>query len=76
MSLFQGLEIGKRALLAHQMSLNTAGHNIANVNTPGYTRQRVLIQASDPMQSMKGPVGMGVDVTNIEHVRDLFLNRR
>ncbi len=76
MSLFQGLEIGKRALLAHQLALRTAGHNVANVNTPGYTRQRVTIQPADPSQSLFGPVGMGVDVTNIEHIRDLFLNER
>ena len=76
MSLFQGFEIGKRALLANQLALNTAGHNIANVNTPGYTRQRVKIQSSDAMDSVFGPLGMGVDVTRIEHIRDLFLNDR
>ncbi|MCK4655614.1 MAG: flagellar hook-associated protein FlgK [candidate division Zixibacteria bacterium] len=76
MSLFQGLEIGKRALLAHQLSLNTTGHNIANVNTPGYTRQRVEVGAAAPVESMYGPVGMGVDVTNVKHIRDLFLNGR
>ena len=76
MSLFRGLEIGKRALLAHQMSLTTIGHNIANVNTPGYTRQRLTVQPADPLQSMFGPVGMGIDVKSIEHVRDLFLNGR
>jgi flagellar hook-associated protein 1 FlgK len=76
MSLFQGLEIGKRALLAHQLSLSTTGHNIANVNTPGYTRQRVEVGAAAPVESAYGPVGMGVDVTNVKHIRDLFLNGR
>ena len=76
MSLFQGLEIGKRALLAHQLSLNTTGHNIANVNTPGYTRQRVEVGAASPVESAYGPVGMGVDVTDVKHIRDLFLNGR
>lgn len=76
MSLFQGLEIGKRALIAHQLSLNTAGHNISNVNTPGFTRQRVQVEQADPLQTMNGPVGLGVNIMQIERVRDLFLTNR
>jgi flagellar hook-associated protein 1 FlgK len=34
-----GLEIGKRSIMTHQSSLNITGHNIANANTEGYTRQ-------------------------------------
>jgi flagellar hook-associated protein 1 FlgK len=76
MSLFQGIETGKKALLAHQLALNTAGHNIANVNTPGYTRQRVLMSPSMPFDTVRGPVGAGVDVVSIEAVRDHFLTNR
>lgn len=76
MSLFQGLEMGKRALLAHQLSLNTAGHNISNVNTPGYTRQRVVTTNAYPMDTPFGQMGVGVDVTRIEHIRDQFLTDR
>jgi flagellar hook-associated protein 1 FlgK len=71
--LFAGLEIGKRALMSHQIYLQTIGHNIANVNTPGYTRQRVRISATMPEQSINGPIGSGVQVDNIRHLRDLFL---
>jgi flagellar hook-associated protein 1 FlgK len=74
--LMAGLEIGKRALLTHQMSLQTIGHNIANVNTPGYTRQRVGITASNPEESSNGPVGSGVQVSNVRHIRDLFLGKQ
>ncbi|MFQ6009167.1 MAG: flagellar hook-associated protein FlgK, partial [Candidatus Zixiibacteriota bacterium] len=74
--LFQTLEIGKRALLAHQTSLQTIGHNIANVNTPGYSRQRVQISATLPEQSTIGSIGSGVQVTDIRHVRDLFLGEQ
>jgi len=76
MSLFQGLELGKRALMTHQLSLNTAGHNIANVNTPGYTRQRVITTPSAALESAYGPLGIGVDVSQIEHVRNQFLTNR
>ncbi len=74
--LFGGLEIGKRALATHQLWLTTIGHNIANVNTPGYTRQRVAIATSDPFEHRIGPVGTGVKAVNVNHVRDLFLNQQ
>ena len=74
--LFQGLEVGKRALLSHQVYLQTIGHNIANVNTPGYTRQRVTINATYPSQSPWGAVGTGISVEDIRHVRDLFLGEQ
>ena len=74
--LFQALEIGKRAILTHQVSLQTLGHNIANVNTPGYTRQRVDITNTFPEESSFGSVGTGVRVSNIRHIRDLFLGNQ
>lgn len=74
--LFNGLEIGKRALATHQLWMNTIGHNIANVNTPGYTRQRVAIASTLPFDHAKGPVGTGVDAIGVRHIRDLFLNQQ
>ena len=74
--LFGGLELGKRALMTNQLWLNTIGHNIANVNTPGYSRQRVLTTTSDPFNHPIGPVGTGVKAVNINHIRDLFLNQQ
>lgn len=74
--LFQALELGKRALLSHQINLQTIGHNIANVNTPGYTRQRVSNSATMPENSIVGSVGTGVQVNNIRHIRDLFLGKQ
>jgi len=71
--LFQAIEVGKRALLSHQLNLQTIGHNIANVNTPGYSRQRVRITATMPEYNALGTIGTGVTVTDIRHVRDLFL---
>ncbi len=74
--LFQGLEIGKRALMTHQMTLQTTGHNIANVDTPGYTRQRVRISATSPEASPKGSIGTGVQVDDINQIRDYFLGEQ
>lgn len=71
--LFQGLEIGKRALLAHQYSLQTIGHNIANASTPGYSRQRVTITQTKPENLTFGSIGTGVTASDVRRVRDLFL---
>ena len=71
--LFQGLEVGRRALLSHQVTLQTVGHNIANINTPGYTRQRVRINATMPEFMTYGSVGTGIAVADVRHVRDQFL---
>jgi flagellar hook-associated protein 1 len=71
--LFQGLEIGKRALLTHQYSLQTIGHNIANASTPGYSRQRVTITQTKPENLAFGSIGTGVTASDVRQVRDLFL---
>lgn len=82
-STFGGLEIGKRGLYAQQTALNTVGHNIANANTPGYTRQRVNMEAARaiPYPGMSndvnpGQTGTGVVVTDIARLRDEFLDRQ
>lgn len=74
--LLQGLEIGRRALMTHQLSLTTTGHNIANVDTPGYSRQRVMVSATLPEDNPIGIIGTGVQVDDIKHVRDLFLGQQ
>lgn len=71
--LFFGLELGKRALMAQQLALNTGGHNIANAATPGYSRQRVSLTPTLPLDTPRGSIGTGVIAQNVRHVRDLFL---
>ena len=66
--LFFGLEVGKRALLAQQLALNTSGHNIANASTPGYSRQRVDLQATYPIYYPQGVMDTGVAVKNVTQV--------
>ncbi|MFZ0611994.1 MAG: flagellar hook-associated protein FlgK [Desulfobacterales bacterium] len=70
------LDIGKSALLTHQQSLNVTGHNIANVNTPGYTRQRVNLAANSPLDSSPGQMGDGVVAVDIQRVYDRYIGGR
>jgi len=71
-----GLEIGKRALLSQQFSLNVTGHNIANVNTPGFTRQQAMLSSTNPLRSAQGNFGTGVEVVDIRRLRTQFLDEQ
>jgi flagellar hook-associated protein 1 FlgK len=80
-SFFHGLEIGKRSLFAQQSALSTTGHNIANANTKGYSRQRVDLETSRPlhypgMNNDTSPLQMGTGVTpsQISRLREEFLD--
>ena len=48
-STFAGIEIGKRSLMAHSTQIQTAGHNISNADTEGYSRQRVIVKSFEPI---------------------------
>lgn len=74
--LFSAIESGKRALLTNQAVLQTVGQNIANVNTPGYRRQRVNIGATAPETIAQGMLGTGIQVDSIRQMRDLFLGQQ
>ena len=60
-------------LLAFQRALDTTSHNIANVNTEGYSRQRVQIGTRTPEAYPTGFVGSGADVKRIERLYDDFI---
>ncbi len=82
-SSFSGIEIGKRSLLVQSQSINTAGHNISNADTEGYSRQRVNITSFSPLYrpdltraETPGQIGQGATVQNIERVKDEFLEKR
>ena len=57
------LNIGTRALQANQVALQTAGNNIANVNTVGYSRQKVILQTVPGQFTGGGYIGKGVSVS-------------
>jgi flagellar hook-associated protein 1 FlgK len=74
-NLFGLLIVARRALEAQQLAIQTAGHNIANANTPGFTRQRVELASSAPLPLPSvGSLGTGVDVQRINRLRDLLLD--
>ena len=80
-STFMGLETTLRGILAQQLALDVTGHNIANANTVGYSRQRASLVATDPYTvpgvtrpPQAGQLGTGVDVDQYERVRDAFVD--
>ena len=79
-STFAGLQLGLRALQAHQLALNVTGHNIANANTEGYSRQRVNLVPGNPYTVpafnkplTPGQIGTGVRVAEVMRMRDDFI---
>ena len=70
------LNIGTSALMANQVALQTAGNNIANVNTPGYSRQSVVLQNVAGKFTGSGYIGKGVDVETIQRNYSEFLTRK
>lgn len=80
-STFHGIETARRSLLTQRAALETTGHNVANANTEGYTRQRVNMQASIPMEAYgamrslnPGQLGTGVEVRSITRIRETYLD--
>src|SRR5512141_1593449 len=70
------LGIGASGLAAAQAGLATTGHNISNVNTPGYSRQEVVQTNRLPLFTGSGFMGQGVDVTTVRRVYSDFLAAR
>lgn len=70
------LNIGTRALQANQVALQTTGNNIANVNTPGYSRQSVVMRTVQGQFTGGGYVGKGVDIETIQRNFSAFLTRQ
>ncbi|SES84247.1 flagellar hook-associated protein 1 FlgK [Natronincola peptidivorans] len=77
-STFLGFNTVRSGLFAAQRALDITGHNIANVNTKGYTRQRLEQVQSTPMSlpGGQGMLGTGVDTLAIKQLRNEFLDFR
>lgn len=80
-STFHSIETAKRSLFTQTAALGTTGHNIANANTEGYSRQRVNMSASRPMEAYginrsvaPGQLGTGVEYGSITRIREGFLD--
>lgn len=82
-STFSSIEIGKRSLVAHNQAMTTAGHNISNASTEGYSRQRVEMEQFDAIylpglnrEETAGQIGQGVTVQSVRRLRDELLDQR
>lgn len=75
--LFGTLNTATSGLKAQQNALQTIGHNVSNINTPGYSRQRVNLQTNIAQQLPGiGQVGTGVQVGSISRMQDQFINNQ
>ncbi len=75
MPFFPSLEIGKRALLAQQLGLDTTSNNVANVNTPGYSRRRIELVETEPVKLAAGTIGTGVRAGRIVRLQHEFFDK-
>ena len=76
---FFGLDIATRSLRAQQTLVDIANQNIANANTPGYSRQEAVVKETLPypipvfrQSGAPGQLGTGVEVKEVNRSRDLF----
>lgn len=65
--------IARSGIQAHQQGLATTSHNIANINTKGYSRQEVVLESKRPVE---GVIGSGVEVGQIRRTVDTFLENQ
>jgi flagellar hook-associated protein 1 FlgK len=68
------LSVARTGLAVHQAAIEVASHNIANAETPGYSRQRATIVPGVPQQLPYGFVGTGATMANVARVRDTLLD--
>lgn len=80
-STFFGLDLAYRALLTQQTALDVTNHNVANANTPGFSRQAVEMVTTVPYtmpgmnrSAQAGQLGTGVMIGRIDRLRDSFLD--
>ena len=76
MSLIGSMQIASNALFAQQVGLQVVANNIANANTKGYIRQRMVLTPGPTQKIGKLPLGLGVKVDSIIQVVDKFVQER
>ena len=70
------LELGRQGLVAQQQGLQTTSNNIANTNTPGFSRQKAVLQTNPTAKNGNAFLGGGVDVNNVMRVHDGFVQNQ
>lgn len=76
MGVSTGFTIASSALSAFRVASQVAGHNMTNVNTEGYSRQRAHFASNQPQSLPFGSLGTGVDLKTISRIRDSYLDRQ
>lgn len=76
MGLNAALQIGSNGLAIYQVANEVTSENIANVNTPGYSRQKVILESAPPTTSNGFPLGTGVRIAAVERVYDGLLQQQ
>lgn len=74
--IFSSLNSAAHALQAHSRSVEQAGKNIANVNNPHYTRQRVVTGSLGSVQSTTGVQNSGLQALGVQQVRETYIERQ
>jgi flagellar hook-associated protein 1 FlgK len=72
--MFNMMSIGKKAVTAAEKQLEVTANNMANVDTQGYSRQRVIQEDADPINHYWANIPNGVNLVRIERMRDLYLD--
>ncbi|WP_022669823.1 flagellar hook-associated protein FlgK [Hippea alviniae] len=75
-TIFDALNIGVSGLYVSKAAVNVIGNNVANVNTPGYSRERVDILPSMPLVSYAGVFGTGAEVSQVISLRNDLIDKR
>src|SRR5687768_12477510 len=68
------LSTARMAIFAHQTAMQVTSHNIANAETPGYSRQRAQLTEATPQVMPFGNLGTGVRITDVAQIRDTLLD--
>lgn len=74
--IFGALQMSLRTLSNMQTGIQVVNENVANVNTEGYSRKRVVFTSSDVEVRTFGTLGTGADIERIESIRDAYLESR
>jgi len=73
MSILGLFSIANSALMASQAALSVTSNNVANVNTPGYSRQEIVLNIATPDTTGQGTIGTGVTVAGVNRSYDQFV---
>ena len=74
--LFSSLQMASTSMNASTFGIQVAGQNLSNVNTPGYIRERVILETASPHKPQGTTVGNGVSVSGVVQMIDTYLEER